>query len=189
MIETFRSLHPYPIAPFNIEDPQMAGLTNVILRKRPDVTDEKWIYERLTKAQEFAHVPTEWNIEPRKSTIDEDGDADGDEEKDTIKARFKRQRGTLDEDQISELWGQASKLVEDAMANVGANEDDSSDSGSETSSPEDTTMGGTGAVEAFKKSALVKKEELKLTPMPLDVLQKFIATGVVDKPDIEAPRA
>jgi hypothetical protein len=183
MADALRSLHPYPMAPFNIEDPRLAGLANVILRKKPDVMDEKWIYERLAKAQEFAHVPGDWNIEPKKPAEEEgDSDDDGDEAKDTIKVMFKRQKGTLNEDQISELWGEAGGLVDEAMGKVRADTADLSGSGSEASSPEDTTMGGTEALEEFKKAALVKKEAQKLSPMSLEVLHKFIATGMVDKP-------
>jgi hypothetical protein len=183
MAEVFRSLHPYPMAPFNIEDPQMAGLANVILRKKPDVPDEKWILDRLAKAQEFAHVPSDWNIERRKPVKDDGkSDEDGDEGKDTIKTMFKRQRGTLNEDQLTKLWADASELVEDEMGNVGSGSGEQSGDASEASSPEDTTIGGP---EAGKKADLVKKEEEKPMLMPLEVLQKLMSTGLGEKPDDE----
>jgi hypothetical protein len=176
--ETFRSLHPYPMAPFNFEEPDMAGLANVILRKKPDVPDEKWIYDRLAKAQEFAHVPSDWDIELRKPPKDDEhsDDGEGEEAKDSIKAMFKRTRGTLDEDQIAGLWHIASDVMEEAMGNVGSGSADQSGSESEASSPEDTTMGGT---DADKTADAAEKAEQRPPPMPLEIIQKFMATGMV----------
>jgi len=177
--ETFRSLHPYPTAPFNFQADGMAGLADVILRKKPDPADEKWIFDRLAKAQEFAHVPSDWDIEPRKRPKDEEhsDDEEGEEGKDSIKTMFKRQQGTLDEDQIAQLWGIAGELMEDEMGIVGSRSDDQSGSTSESSSPEDTTMGGTDV----DKSADVAKEiEQRPPPMPLEVLHKFMATGMIE---------
>ncbi|KAF2691632.1 hypothetical protein K458DRAFT_411358 [Lentithecium fluviatile CBS 122367] len=181
--EVFRSLHPYPMPPFDIENPQMAGLANVILRKKPDITDEKWILDRLAKAQEFAHVPGDWNIEPRKISKDaEDVDEDDEGSKASIKSMYRRQRGTLDEDQIAELWGIAGDVVDEEMGNVGSGSGDQSVSGSEASSPEDTTMGGT---EADKKVDSAGKEEQRLLPLPLEILHKFMATGIVEGPKVQ----
>ncbi|KAH7402715.1 hypothetical protein BKA66DRAFT_404928 [Pyrenochaeta sp. MPI-SDFR-AT-0127] len=116
-----RALHPFPIAPFPIMGVGM-NTANTLLRKRLEPKEEEWVEARLQKASEFAHVPSEWGIEPRKSdTKDEKDDNESDEEKDegddgaAERLLTKRVKGTLDEDQILDLWKFAHQEAFDAQ--------------------------------------------------------------------------
>jgi hypothetical protein len=65
------------------------------------------VEERLKKAAEFAYVPGEWGIEAKKPEIKKE-DAEGDEE-DDLKGwdaglPTKRVKGTLNEDELMEMW-------------------------------------------------------------------------------------
>jgi hypothetical protein len=103
------ALHIYPQAPFPLTNERLAGMAGVLLDKRLGQPEEKWVEERLRKAAEFAYVPGEWGIEPRKSVeANDDDESDGDEE--DLKGCLeglptKRLKGTLNEDEIMEIWG------------------------------------------------------------------------------------
>lgn len=111
--DTIRNLHPFPIAPFPGTNDQLSGLTQTLLRKRLEPTEEKWIEDRLAKALEFAKVPPEWGIEPRKPEEKEDKDKDTDTEANadqssTAVDRFsKRAKGSLSEEQLVQRWNSA----------------------------------------------------------------------------------
>ena len=109
--DTIRNLHPFPIAPFPGTNDHLAGLTQTLLRKRLEPTEEKWIEDRLSKALEFAYVPPEWGIEPRKPAEKEDKDSDTEADLDqpsTAVNRFsKRAKGTLTEEQLVQRWNSA----------------------------------------------------------------------------------
>lgn len=116
-----RALHPFPIPPFPIMGAGM-NTANTLLRKRLEPKEEEWVEARLRKASEFAHVPSEWGIEPRKSDAktekdDSDSDEDKDEGDDGAAERLptKRVKGTLDEDQILDLWKFAHQEAFDAQ--------------------------------------------------------------------------
>ena len=109
--ETIKNLHPFPIAPFPNTNDHLAGLAQTLLRKRLEPTEEKWIEDRLSKALEFAAVPPEWGIEPKKPS-DKDAEKDGDNEAESdnssLVARFsKRTKGTLTEEQLVQRWNTA----------------------------------------------------------------------------------
>lgn len=109
--DTIRNLHAFPIAPFPGINEHLSGLTQTLLRKRLEPTEEKWVEERLSKALEFAYVPPDWGIEPRKPAEKEvkDSEAETDTDKpSTAVDRFsKRAKGSLTEEQLVERWNSA----------------------------------------------------------------------------------
>jgi hypothetical protein len=185
--KTFHSLHAYPTVPFSIENPNMAGLAEVIMRKKPEPGEEKWILDCLAKAAEFAHVPSDWEIEPRRPTkADEQSDDEDDEEaKNSIKARFKRQQGTLDEDEIAHLWNTAASVMTEEIGKAGAkfmggnesedDDDDDDDDEEDEDEDEDTTM-NEGDVD--KNGGAAAKQEKREPPMPLENIHRLMATGL-----------
>ncbi|CAO2657290.1 Nn.00g034160.m01.CDS01 [Neocucurbitaria sp. VM-36] len=108
--DRIRALHPFPIAPFPIMGVG-ANMANTMLRKRLEPKEEEWVEERVRKASEFAHVPSEWGIEPRKSEVkaekDDDDSDDGKEDDGAERMPTKRVKGTLSEDEILDLWQHA----------------------------------------------------------------------------------
>lgn len=195
MTQTIWQLHPYPMTPFPIDNPDMAGLASVILRKRLDVNEEKWILDRLAKAQEFAHVPEDLVIEPRKpkddgkkdgdeSSDDEDEDGDGDDGPDGARVKVERRKGTLDEDQLAELWGISKDVVEEELAHVG---EEQMGEESQASSPADVDMGGTGSQQQTDDASKNAQQTAaqQITPMmPLATIHRFMTTGAaVLKPE------
>ncbi|KAJ4384325.1 mediator of RNA polymerase II transcription subunit 8 [Didymella sp. IMI 355093] len=110
--DTIRNLHPFPTAPFDGTNDHFNMIVQGLLRKRVEPEEEKWVEERLQKALEFASVPPEWGIEPRKPTADKDDkDSDIDTESEvpsTAVHRFsKRAEGVLTEDQLVQRWNSA----------------------------------------------------------------------------------
>lgn len=206
-------LHPFPVSPFPIETPAMAGLLNTIMRKKPDLKEEKWILDRLAKAQEFAHVPDDWGVEPWKR---ENGDGDGAEKgedagdagsRERRVERLKRQNGTLGEDDLADIWENSADLVEKALAKVaqtsrpqGQGEEQEGESEEESESEpekekgqgqEDVSMGGMDSNQEAAGDATgataTAKTVVAPAMMPLEVLHKFMTTGTVDKPEGQRP--
>ena len=108
--DTIRNLHPFPIAPFPNTNDHLAGLAQTLLRKRLEPTEEKWVEDRLSKALEFASVPPEWGISPRKPAEKESLDSDNEASADQtgMLNRFsKRAKGTLTEEQLVQRWNGA----------------------------------------------------------------------------------
>jgi hypothetical protein len=108
------ALHPFPQAPFPMRDERLAGMALHLLDKRLGPAEEKWVEERVRKAAEFAYVPGEWGVEPRKPTIE----MKGEEESDDVKGwddglPTKRVKGALNEDQLMELWGKGHRAAFD----------------------------------------------------------------------------
>lgn len=109
--DTIRNLHPFPTAPFPGTTPEFAVIAQGLLRKRMEPAEEKWVEDRLSKALEFASVPPEWGIEPRKPADKEDKDSDNEPDPDaqsTAVNRFsKRAKGALTEEQLVQRWNSA----------------------------------------------------------------------------------
>ena len=115
--DTIRNLHPFPISPFPGTNEHLSGLTQTLLRKRLEPTEEKWVEDRLAKALEFAYVPPEWGIEPRKPAEKEAKDSDtesgdiepnDDDKPKTAFEKFnKRSKGTLTENELVKKWNKA----------------------------------------------------------------------------------
>lgn len=109
--DIIRNLHPFPIAPFPNTNEHLAGLAQTLLRKRLEPTEEKWVEDRLSKAMEFAAVPPEWGIEPKKAydkDTEKDADHGIDDDSSNLVNRFsKRTKGTLTEEQLVQRWNTA----------------------------------------------------------------------------------
>ncbi|KAH8726802.1 hypothetical protein GQ44DRAFT_612641 [Phaeosphaeriaceae sp. PMI808] len=107
--EGIGALHPYPQSPFPMLNERLAGMAQVLLDKRLGPTEEKWVEERLKKAAEFAYVPSEWGIEARKPIADKNEGGENNEDDDMkgwdVGIPTKRVKGTLNEDEIIEMWG------------------------------------------------------------------------------------
>jgi hypothetical protein len=111
--ERVEALHVFPQAPFPMDNEQLAGMAEVLLNKRLGPPEEKWVEERLRKAAEFAYVPGEWKIEPKKPAVATEEDEDDDSKGDVADISTKRFKGTLNEDEIMELWAIGHKTAFD----------------------------------------------------------------------------
>jgi len=115
--ERVEALHVFPQAPFPIHNEGLAGLAAALLDKRLGPPEERWVEDRLRKAAEFAYVPSGWNIEPRRIDVktekEEHDDDDDDSEGCVADISTKRFKGTLDEDDLVELWGLGHKTAFD----------------------------------------------------------------------------
>jgi hypothetical protein len=113
--EKLESMHVFPQAPFPMLDDRLASMAMVLLDKRLVGPEEKWVEERLRKAAEFAHVPAEWGIEPRKPKEEENEDEEGDDDSkgDVAGIPTRRVKGTLNEDEILEMWSVGHKTAFD----------------------------------------------------------------------------
>ncbi|KAJ4992705.1 hypothetical protein SVAN01_01751 [Stagonosporopsis vannaccii] len=202
--ETIRNLHPFPIAPFPGTDDHLSGLIQTLLRKRLEPTEEKWVEDRLVKAMEFANVPSDWAIEPRKPTEKEDKDTDADANADeprTAVDRFsKRAKGTLTEEQLVQRWNSAHTWFFNPPQTSYDEGEDSGEEGDEGDEEEEEEEEFEDAMDA-DNSAQIAQEDVKPvvppaevvmiheaeppvhTPVPgmpvleLGVIQKFMATG------------
>ncbi|KAF2823336.1 hypothetical protein CC86DRAFT_372321 [Ophiobolus disseminans] len=109
------ALHVFPQAPFPMGDERLAAMAATLLNKRLGPVEEKWVEERVRKASEFAHVPSEWGIEPRKPKADEQDEEDDDDD-DDMKGwddgiPTKRVKGTLNEDEVLFMWANGHKTA------------------------------------------------------------------------------
>ncbi|KAL5117743.1 mediator of RNA polymerase II transcription subunit 8 [Pleosporales sp. CAS-2024a] len=118
--ERIEALHVFPQAPFPMDKPHLAAMAEVLLNKRLNPPEEKWVEDRLRKAAEFAYVPGEWGIEAKKPAAetrehgdDDDDDDDDDSTGDVADISTKRFKGTLNEDQIVDLWTKGHKTAFD----------------------------------------------------------------------------
>jgi hypothetical protein len=114
--ERIGALHAFPLAPYpiNVND-QLAYMADILLEKRLGPNEQKWVEERLRKAAEFAYVPGELGIDARKPVEVKD---ESDDEDDGMKGwndgiPTKRIKGTLNEDQIMEMWSVGHKTAFD----------------------------------------------------------------------------
>lgn len=102
------ALHAFPQAPFPMGDEALGHLAIMLLDKRLGQPEEKWIEERLQKAAEFAHVPPQWGIEPKKpapKAAEDDNDSDDDMKGWDDNIPTKRIKGSLNEDDLKIIWG------------------------------------------------------------------------------------
>jgi hypothetical protein len=113
--ERIEALHVFPQAPFPMDNEHLAVMADVLLSKRLNPPEEKWVEDRLRKAAEFAYVPGEWKIETlKKPAVEtEEGDEDDDSKGDVADISTKRFKGTLNEDEIVELWNVGHKTAFD----------------------------------------------------------------------------
>lgn len=183
--DTIRNLHPFPISPFPGTNEHLSGLTQTLLRKRLEPTEEKWVEDRLAKALEFAYVPPEWGIEPRKPAEKECKDSDtesGDIKPDNDgkpKTAFekynKRSKGTLTEDELVEKWNDAHASFFDPPETY------QGDSGEEGEEEEEEEEEFEDAMDEDEPAQAAQEEEAKpKTPPPVVVIQE--AEPPVHKP-------
>jgi hypothetical protein len=111
------ALHVFPQAPYPMMNERLASMAAVLLDKRLGPPEEKWVEERLRKAAEFAYVPGEWGIEARKVEAKEESgeeeDDDGEQKGALEGLPMKRVKGTLNEDEILEMWAVGHKTTFD----------------------------------------------------------------------------
>lgn len=183
--DTIRNLHPFPISPFPGTNEHLSGLTQTLLRKRLEPTEEKWVEDRLAKALEFAYVPPEWGIEPRKPAEKERKDSDsepGDDKpgddgntKTAFETYNQRSKGTLTEDQLVEKWNEAHTLFFDQSESY------QGDSGEEGEEEEEEEEEFEDAMDEDEPAQAAQEEEAKpKTPPPVVVIQE--AEPPVHKP-------
>lgn len=182
--ETIRNLHPFPIAPFPGTDDHLSGLTQTLLRKRLEPTEEKWVEDRLAKALEFANVPPEWGIEPRKPTEKEDKDADADANADqpsTAVGRFsKRAKGTLTEEQLVQRWNSAHTWFFNPPQTSYDDGEESGEEGDEGEEEEEDEF--EDAMDADAPAAATQEEDVKPAAPPAEVVMIQEAEPPVHKP-------
>lgn len=173
------SLRPFPSPPFPAQAQE--GLASTLIRKKPEVKDEKWVDERIRKASEFCRVPSEWKIEPKK---EEAGSGSGVKVKKDEFGGVKRIKSDLSEDEISELWNETFGMAftKMAMFNKAVRRDETDDDDAEEIE----------AVEAIRSELGMSEEETPVsTPdgdaleaeqgaLPLGAMLRFKNTGVVD---------
>ncbi|KAH3940238.1 hypothetical protein HBH70_228780 [Parastagonospora nodorum] len=111
--ERVEALHVFPQAPFPMHNEGLAGLASTLLNKRLEPPEERWVEDRLRKAAEFAYVPSEWKIEPKRSDIKTENEEDDDSEGYVADISTKRFKGTLNEDDLVELWSLGHKTAFD----------------------------------------------------------------------------
>lgn len=114
--DRIKALHPFPIAPFPIMQGNGAGMATTLLRKRLEPTEEGWVEQRLQKAAQFADVPAEWGIEPRKleaKEVKDKDDSDAEDNATTDRMPTKRVQGSLSDDDIMQMWKYAHQEVFD----------------------------------------------------------------------------
>jgi hypothetical protein len=165
------------------------GLVEQLLRKKPDLRDEKWIDERLSTAATFCHLPSDWGVEPAKER-EEDAvpssealEADGDD----AAKKEQRVKCVMDEDDIESLWKDSGKSV--GLQNLFFStamhtKDDDVELDEEMEgyveeikaklSMEDTETPESTAMEVVKEEGPGTEKE---AIMPLNTVLKFISTG------------
>jgi len=108
------ALHVYPQAPFPMTDDRLAAMALVLVEKRLGTEEAKWVEERLRKAAEFAYVPGDWGIEPRKPAVKDEDEDDSDDEfiKGWDEILFtKRVKRTMNEDDLLDVWTNGHKAA------------------------------------------------------------------------------
>jgi hypothetical protein len=142
------ALHVFPHAPYPMGNDQLAYTAEMLLEKRLGPNEQKWLEERIRKAAEFAYVPGELGIDVRKPVeVKEDSDDDDDDMKgwdDGIPTR--RVKGTLSEDQITEMWSLGHKTAFDKAyakdMRFGEDDDGEEDEDEEEEEMEDVPIEG-----------------------------------------------
>lgn len=172
-LSTFRALHSFPIPPFPTANPSLGTLIDTIMSKEPGAKEKDWILDKIIKAAEFAHVPSDWDIQAKPAVEEEDETM---EEAGESKLKLRRQKANLDEDQLAELWNDVFDVVNEVAQNSNLNdqEDESGDEEEEDEEMEDALETETPAQGA--SGGMTKKME-EQPMMSLDVLHRFMSTG------------
>jgi hypothetical protein len=166
----------------------MAGLVETLLRKKPGPKEDKWVEDRLRKAGEFCYMPADLGIELKAPGAPDDAvDQEGKEE---VEGGFKatkleRRKGVLTEDELMEIWSDASN--QGAIAIHKFQNPDDEEEGSEEEEDEeemeDVEMGDSGALKLEGGDSAGAGSAPKLiepTPLPLNAILKFMSTGATE---------
>lgn len=199
--EKVGAMHVFPVAPFPMMNEKLAAMALTLLDKRLGPTEEKWVEERLRKAAEFAYVPGEWGIEAKKTEVKEEAEEDSDE--DDMKGwdeglPTKRVKGTLNEDELMDLWAvgyraafdrqyQRDKRFGQSDGEEGKEEDEDEDEEMEDVEVEGLAGSkGEGAQDEDDEEDEEDEEEAKAPPAPpVQLIKRGVHT--VHKPVPGAP--
>ncbi|KAJ4357526.1 mediator of RNA polymerase II transcription subunit 8 [Didymosphaeria variabile] len=173
-LSTFRALHSFPIPPFPTADPQLGPLIDTIFSKEPGTKEKDWILAKLTKAAEFAHVPGDWGIEAKRPAQEDDEKMDEGEEG---RAKLRRVKADLDEDQLAALWKDVYDIAEEAADDATNQQEQGGESGDEEDEDMEDVVGtetGSPAQDAVVEQKKAKEEQ---PMMSLDTIHRFTSTG------------
>ncbi|KAF9735120.1 hypothetical protein PMIN06_001465 [Paraphaeosphaeria minitans] len=172
---TFRALHSFPIPPFPTANESLGTIIDAILSKEPGTKEKDWILDKIIKAAEFAHVPSDWDIQAKPPADEEDEDMD---EGGESGVKLRRQKANLDEDQLADLWKDVYDIVNEVanVSNQNQEGDDSGASGDEEDEEMEDVLGTETPAQgaAGERQEKVKKEQ---PMMSLDTIHRFMSTG------------
>lgn len=158
-------------------------MADSLLRHKLLPEAEGYIADRLSKASEFCDVPEDWDVQPLKNKIqgkggEEDDGSDDDPEGST--STVKRIHGSLNEDQLSNIWESAFDWCNEQFQNVyqdeGKSEDEDEDEMEDvvTNSADDKAKATGKAPESQAQST-----QPDLPALPLGTMLKYMSTGGV----------
>jgi hypothetical protein len=188
-----QALHPFPVAPYPNANEHLAGLAQTLLRKRLEPAEEKWVEDRLAKALEFAYVPPEWGIEPKKPDVKQEArDDDSDDEDEATQTATDgkpalsttRVKGTLTEDDLVTNWNQAHLEIFDMEYQ---NSKYSKDIGMDDDGQDDEQMDQQGDEMQDDDEEEEEEEEEEETKAPPPVVMIQEAPPVVHQPVVGQP--
>ncbi|KAH7078997.1 hypothetical protein BKA63DRAFT_507530 [Paraphoma chrysanthemicola] len=204
--EQLEGLHVFPQAPYPMGNERLAGMAIMLLDKRLSPNEEKWVEDRVKKAAEFAYVPGEWGVEPKKVDVKEEEDSDDEDLREWYAGLpTKRVKGTLSEDALAEVWKLAHMTVfdkdygqrfqqggEEAQEEAQADEADEGDEDEEMEDEEEEEGDG-GEGETPKPSSApvimmqrapqsIHKPVPGVPVMSLGLVHRFMASGEVQAP-------
>lgn len=100
--------------------------------------------------------------------------------------RIKRAKGSLNEDELADLWAQSAGIVMEEMERVepqtGSGDDEDEEEDEDEDEDDDEEMEGVD-----EKSGPTKAKGVTLPVMPLEVMHKFMMTGVVVENQFQPP--
>ncbi|KAF2032196.1 hypothetical protein EK21DRAFT_87322 [Setomelanomma holmii] len=201
--EQLGNLHVFPQAPFPIANERFASMAASLLEKRLKPDEEKWVEEKIRKAAEFAYVPGEWGVEPKKPEVKEEEDSDDEE---NLKGwdpavPLERVKGSLDEDAIMEVWKLAHMTVfdkeygkmmdfeqggdeerdqEDEIDEVGDEDEEMEDEDDVAGTPQAPAAAPVVMIQRAPPS--VHKPVPGTLVMPLELVHRFMASGEIQTP-------
>lgn len=167
----------------------MSGLVETLLRKKAGPKEDKWEEDRLGKAGEFCYVPADLGMEVKASAgVDEqvEGEEDEDVEGEFKPTKVVRRKGGLTEDDMMEIWSDASNQGAIAIHKF-QNPDDEEEEGYEEGEEEEegmegVEMGDSGSlsVEGEKGGTATATKLVGPVPLPLHTMLKFMSTGATE---------
>jgi hypothetical protein len=188
--DRIEALHAFPVAPYPMGNERLGGMATILLDKRLGPLEEKWVEERLQKARDFAYVPGDLEIEPRKPAVVTDA-AEDDEEltSNWVNVPTKRMKCALSEDELMELWGLGHRTVFDKQygQDRGLGEENFDEDEEEEEEMEDA-LGGEAQDEVMADGDEESEEPTPkaLPSLPVQMLRRAQPAG--HAPVVGAPR-